>query len=72
MTFAVEAYKKPEYVVDVAAPRFVVGGEAGRFGITARYFFGRPAAGGPQHVMQQASGQRGSKPSTACDSRGWV
>ena len=44
-TFAVEAYKKPEYVVDVAAPRFVVGGDAARFGIAARYFFGRPAAG---------------------------
>src|SRR5665213_2707994 len=44
-SFAVEAYKKPEYVIDVAAPRYVVGGDAGRFGVAARYFFGRPAAG---------------------------
>ena len=44
-SFAVEAYKKPEYVIDVAAPRYVVGGDSGRFGVAARYFFGRPAAG---------------------------
>jgi alpha-2-macroglobulin len=43
--FAVEAYKKPEYVIDVAAPRYVVSGDPGRFGVAARYFFGRPAAG---------------------------
>jgi uncharacterized protein YfaS (alpha-2-macroglobulin family) len=43
--FAVEAYKKPEYVIDVGAPRSVVGGDPGRFSVAARYFFGRPAAG---------------------------
>jgi alpha-2-macroglobulin len=43
--FSVEAYKKPEYVVDVASPRIVIGGDEARFGVAARYFFGRPAAG---------------------------
>lgn len=47
--FAVEAYKKPEYVLDVAAPALAVGGDAARFGIAARYFFGRPAAGMTLH-----------------------
>jgi uncharacterized protein YfaS (alpha-2-macroglobulin family) len=56
VTFAVEAYKKPEYVVDVAAPRFVVGGDAARFGIAARYFFGRPAAGMRLHYRASFRG----------------
>jgi uncharacterized protein YfaS (alpha-2-macroglobulin family) len=47
--FSVEAYKKPEYVVDVAAPANTVGGDVARFGVAARYFFGRPAAGMKLH-----------------------
>jgi alpha-2-macroglobulin len=47
--FSVEAYKKPEYVVDVAPPANTVGGEVARFGVAARYFFGRPAAGMKLH-----------------------
>jgi hypothetical protein len=43
-SFAVEAYKKPEYVLDVAAPRATIGGDPLRFGVAARYFFGRPVA----------------------------
>ncbi len=43
--FAVEAYVKPEYLLDVAAPRTTVGGDRARFGVSARYFFGRPVAG---------------------------
>jgi hypothetical protein len=46
---SVEAYKKPEYVVDVASPRVAVGGDDVRFGVAARYFFGRPAAGMKLH-----------------------
>ena len=34
--FSVEAYKKPEYVVDVTAPANTVGGDAARFGVAAR------------------------------------
>ena len=47
--FSVEAYKKPEYVVDVDSPRIVIGGDEARFGVAARYFFGRPAAGMKLH-----------------------
>ncbi|HEV3089029.1 MAG TPA: MG2 domain-containing protein [Candidatus Elarobacter sp.] len=44
-SFAVQAYKKPEYVLDVARPPATPGGDVVRFGVVARYFFGRPAAG---------------------------
>ncbi|HEX3465961.1 MAG TPA: MG2 domain-containing protein [Candidatus Elarobacter sp.] len=53
-SFAVEAYKKPEYLVDVAAPRNAVGGEGARFGVAARYFFGRPVAGMKLHYRASA------------------
>jgi uncharacterized protein YfaS (alpha-2-macroglobulin family) len=46
---SVEAYKKPGYLVDVASPRLAIGGEEARFGVAARYFFGRPAAGMKLH-----------------------
>ncbi len=47
---SVEAYKKPEYVIDVAPPPPpAVGGDAARFGVAARYLFGRPAAGMKLH-----------------------
>jgi uncharacterized protein YfaS (alpha-2-macroglobulin family) len=48
-SFSVEAYKKPEYVVDVAAPRTTVGGDTLRIGVAARYLFGRPVAGAHLH-----------------------
>jgi alpha-2-macroglobulin len=44
-TFEVQAYKKPEFVLDVSRPAATPGGEVARFGVAARYFFGRPAAG---------------------------
>jgi uncharacterized protein YfaS (alpha-2-macroglobulin family) len=43
--FTVAAYKKPEFVLDVTPPKRAIGGEAARFGVAARYLFGRPAAG---------------------------
>jgi alpha-2-macroglobulin len=43
--FTVAAYKKPEFVLDVTPPKRAIGGEPARFGVAARYFFGRPAAG---------------------------
>ncbi len=44
--FAVEAYKKPEFTIDLAPPvATVIGGDAVRFTVGGRYFFGRPAAG---------------------------
>lgn len=54
-SFVVEAYKKPEYVVDAAAPHSVVGGDPAKFGIAARYFFGRPVAGMHLHYRAYAS-----------------
>jgi alpha-2-macroglobulin len=45
----VQAYKKPEYVLDVSAPAATPGGEDVHVGVAARYFFGRPAAGMKLH-----------------------
>ncbi len=46
----VAAYKKPEYELDFAtAPDHVVGGTDASFAVTAKYFFGRPAAGMQLH-----------------------
>jgi len=47
--FEVQAYKKPEYLLDVSRPAATPGGEVVRFGVAARYFFGRPAAGMKLH-----------------------
>ena len=54
-SFAVEAYEKPEYLIDVAAPRNAVGGEPARIGVAARYFFGRPVAGMRLHYRAYAT-----------------
>jgi len=43
--FAVEAYERPEYLLDVAVPPWTPGGVPVRVGVSARYVFGRPAAG---------------------------
>ncbi|MEA2688215.1 MAG: alpha-2-macroglobulin [Candidatus Eremiobacteraeota bacterium] len=48
-SLAVEAYKKPEYLIDVAPPPLTVSGDPIRVGVAARYFFGRPAAGMKLH-----------------------
>jgi len=48
--FAVEAYEKPEYAMDISAPPGgVAGGEPLHVSVAARYFFGRPAAGMKVH-----------------------
>ncbi len=47
--FEVQAYKKPEYLLDVSHPAATPGGDVVRFGVAARYFFGRPAAGMKLH-----------------------
>lgn len=45
-TLAIEAYKKPEYVIDVAsAQQAVVAGTKARYTVSAAYLFGRPAGG---------------------------
>lgn len=45
-TLAVEAYKKPEYVLDLASTQpTVVGGTSARYTLAATYLFGRPAGG---------------------------
>lgn len=55
-TVLVAAYKKPEYELQaIDAPRFVVGGESASFGIAARYFFGRPAAGLTVHYVVRST-----------------
>ncbi len=46
------AYKKPEYEIAFAPDKpFVVGGDAATFTLTAKYFFGRPAAGLHLHYV---------------------
>ncbi len=45
-TFQVAEYKKPEYKVNVSAPKgFLPAGEKTKLAIDARYFFGAPVAG---------------------------
>lgn len=54
-SFTVEAYKKPEYLVDATgAPGAVIGGKDAFVTVKALYFFGRPAAG--MHVRYSAYG----------------
>jgi hypothetical protein len=49
-TVAIEAYKKPEYVLDLtSAQHAVVGGTAARYTLSAAYLFGRPAGGMTVH-----------------------
>lgn len=46
-SFAVEAYRKPEFTVEVKVDKpHVVGGEEINFTISAKYFFGSPVSGG--------------------------
>jgi hypothetical protein len=51
-TVAVAAYKKPEYAITLTPhQRFVIGGDTASFGLQAKYFFGRPAAGMSVHYI---------------------
>nr|MDQ2681521.1 MG2 domain-containing protein [Candidatus Eremiobacteraeota bacterium] len=48
----VQAYKKPEYAIDFAPTKpFIVGGDPADFKLSAKYFFGRPAAGLHLHYV---------------------
>jgi uncharacterized protein YfaS (alpha-2-macroglobulin family) len=49
-TAAVEAYKKPEYVLDLSgAKKAIVGGTTAHYTVSAAYLFGRPAGGMTVH-----------------------
>ena len=48
----VAAYKKPEYTIDFSAnQKYVIGGDRATFTLSARYFFGQPAAGFHLHYV---------------------
>jgi uncharacterized protein YfaS (alpha-2-macroglobulin family) len=52
VNFSVEAYRRPEYSIDVdPPPPNVIGGDRARFAAGVRYFFGRPAAGMNVHYQ---------------------